>query len=79
LAGRDQLQDGRIAHGKIVGMRAFGSYDDGHAVSTDAIYNVTSLTKPITAPAYHHRRYLVLVHSCHESGDDGVFCRFQCR
>jgi CubicO group peptidase (beta-lactamase class C family) len=38
----------RIADGKIAEIRAFGTNDGGHAVPTDAIYNVASLTKPVT-------------------------------
>ena len=39
----------RIVDGKIAGIRAFGRYDDGRAVPVDVIYNVASLTKPVTA------------------------------
>jgi len=39
----------RIAEGKIAEVRAFGTDDDGRAISTNAIYNVASLTKPVTA------------------------------
>ena len=39
----------RIADGKVAEVRAFGTYDDHRAISTDAIYNVASLTKPVTA------------------------------
>jgi len=39
----------RIAGGMVAELRAFGVYDDGRAIPTDAIYNVASLTKPVTA------------------------------
>jgi CubicO group peptidase (beta-lactamase class C family) len=39
----------RIADGKIAEIRAFGAYDDHRAIPADAIYNVASLTKPVTA------------------------------
>jgi CubicO group peptidase (beta-lactamase class C family) len=39
----------RIVDGGIAEVRAFGEYDNGHAISTDAVYSVASLTKPVTA------------------------------
>lgn len=39
----------RIANGKIAEIRAFGTYDDRRAVPANAIYNVASLAKPVTA------------------------------
>ncbi|HEY4054052.1 MAG TPA: serine hydrolase [Terriglobales bacterium] len=39
----------RIVDGEIAEVRAFGEYDNGHAIATNAIYSVASLTKPVTA------------------------------
>jgi len=39
----------RITDGKIAEIRAFGTYANGRAIPADAIYNVASLTKPVTA------------------------------
>jgi hypothetical protein len=39
----------RIVDGGIAEVRAFGEYDNGRAVATNAIYSVASLTKPVTA------------------------------
>lgn len=39
----------QIADGNIAEVRAFGTYDDHRAIPTNAIFNVASLTKPVTA------------------------------
>lgn len=39
----------RIVDGGIAEVRAFGDYDNGRSIATNAIYSVASLTKPVTA------------------------------